>query len=370
MNDRRLERPIAVLAAGAVAMALSGPTSAHAETIALPKAAVTVASYGNVAAWSQESGAGFRLVLRDGGRNQFVPVAPRDAPFDVRIGPRPRGSDWLVYSRCARDATSSDPVTVPFAGHGCRLYAYDTGTKREMILRGTHRQDFSEGLPSVWGSKIAFVRQSDSFDDGDLGGAFGAGPATQIIEMSVAGRDARTVRGGPRTKGRYGRASGVALHEETLSYTWDWLDAQGAQRSALFLRGTERSRPRLALSAAPIDCGPGIATRVTSPSAQYHSAYALLGVPGYGVDVSGCRPEIVRVVASRAGVQRGGLPLASYSVSAESLRHATLSTVGAYSSSGNCAAASGTFPPTPSPMSDPRIGREQETPGCTIEVLP
>ncbi len=109
-------------------------------------------------AWSAyDAGArAYSLMLRRPGGGIFAaPVPRRRVPFDVQLGPRPRGGFVAVYSRCRVEPRldPNDHLPLPATGRGCRLYRYDIGSARERRIPGSG----SRFLPSVWNGELAFA---------------------------------------------------------------------------------------------------------------------------------------------------------------------------------------------------------------------
>ena len=94
----------------------------------------------------------YRLTQRVNGVVSPVPVPPRAVPFDVDLGPGPRGGTLAVYSRCRFEGGEISPE------RGCDVYAFDFNANREFRVPGVNSRAGSEYRPSVWGGRIAFAR--------------------------------------------------------------------------------------------------------------------------------------------------------------------------------------------------------------------
>lgn len=152
-----------MLLVGPVASAsASGPAG---QAIVQLRDQTPVSSYAGMVAFSQRDSSGaFRLMVLRASATSVVPVASSHVPFDVDLGPGPRGGVSAVYSRCA-----VDPPLVAFfdnwtVGHvrGCRIYRFDFDTGRELLVPGTHQAGASEYLPTIWKQNIAFARSPKS----------------------------------------------------------------------------------------------------------------------------------------------------------------------------------------------------------------
>lgn len=131
---------------------LTGPIGT---TTAFP----VVDAYRGRVVWSEWDGEHWRLMEHSGGAERAVPVPPRATPFDVDLGPDGRGGTVAVYSRCRRVPPAHAPAPDPRRGrvHGCDIYRYRFGGSGERWL-GASSPHGDESWPTVWGSRIAFVR--------------------------------------------------------------------------------------------------------------------------------------------------------------------------------------------------------------------
>jgi hypothetical protein len=105
-------------------------------------------------------------------------------------------------------------------GQGCRLYQYSFSRRREQRLAGTHLSGGSEVLPSIWRSRVAFVRTPSG----------GGGPGRMpLLEIATSG-SARPLRGGtwsaPTPLGPGGPGPiGLSLRGSQLAF--GWVDDEG-----------------------------------------------------------------------------------------------------------------------------------------------
>lgn len=112
-----------------------------------------VAAFRGWVMWSQPTGTSFnrryRLMQRYRGRTSQVPIHSRAGRgFDVDLGPDGRGGVVAVYSRCTNELSKL----------GCDLYRYQPRRHREAKLAVANTPGASEQLPSIWGSRVAFLR--------------------------------------------------------------------------------------------------------------------------------------------------------------------------------------------------------------------
>ena len=116
-----------------------------------------VSAFRGIVIWSsyRQSSRRWYLVARNGGTTSRVGVPGRSLPFDVDLGPGPRGGVSAVYSRC----TSAGPN--PYQSGGCNIFRYDFATRREVRLSALYKRGFSATNPAVWKDNIAYVRSAD-----------------------------------------------------------------------------------------------------------------------------------------------------------------------------------------------------------------
>jgi hypothetical protein len=183
-------------------------------------------AFGGRVAWSDYDATinGWRLMEHAAGVTRALPVEPRRSPFDVDLGPDGRGGTIAVYSRCARGLRLDLPTPQPLraARHGCDLYSFSFTTGRETAIeRLNSRAD--EYWPSVWGSRIAFVRGYAGRRDPDrtstpylyLGNRRLRRPSS-VLEVRM---DDRTERVRLSTT-----IEGLDLRGRTLAYAWSRTD--------------------------------------------------------------------------------------------------------------------------------------------------
>lgn len=118
-------------------------------------------AYGGRVVWSSfdPDTRRYRLMTWARGRVAHVPVRSRKVPFDADLGPGRSGGIDVVYSRCAREPAQPDRSFLPEypTGKGCRLWRYTFGDDRERRVPRPRGASSSEVMPSVWGSRVAFI---------------------------------------------------------------------------------------------------------------------------------------------------------------------------------------------------------------------
>lgn len=136
-------------AAGAVPKADAAPS----EQVIFSSSRFTgVSAYGDAVAFSEYvPGIGYRLQVWRHGRTRTLRIPARDVPFDVDLGPGPRGRLTAVYSRCRHEQRHQ------FLGRGCDLYMVGLRGHERRLAR-LSRRGYSEHHPSIWRSRIAFAR--------------------------------------------------------------------------------------------------------------------------------------------------------------------------------------------------------------------
>ena len=199
----------------------AGPARAETE-IAESRGPTTVATYDDVAAWSdrRDDGSGYRLVVRAGDADpEALPIDPRGVPFDVDVGPGSDGDPVLVYSRCEQEPESL-PETAPLVAHatgrGCDLFAYDLQARRERRVAGASTAGASEFLPSIWRDEIAFARVYER-----RSGRRGRLPYLYRRELRESARSRRQPGGARGSSGLPG-PTGLDLYGRHLAFTWMW----------------------------------------------------------------------------------------------------------------------------------------------------
>ena len=140
----------ALLLALAGLLAVAAPAVAD-EPVAPIDADMPIAAHGGWVAWSEPSGARYRLVLRTPQGERVVPrIASSPRPFDVSLGPDERRNVVAVYQRCA--------------GGGCDIRRYSTASGRDVLLREASSPNFDESTPAIWGRTVAFTREIEDCD--------------------------------------------------------------------------------------------------------------------------------------------------------------------------------------------------------------
>jgi hypothetical protein len=148
---------LAVIVAAVVLGSGIQTASASAEIpIATTKQPTSIRSWAGVAAFSlyDEASNTYRLaVSRHQGPPELVAVAPQGVAFDLDVGPDRAGSPAIVYSRCA---------TTGLRPRGCDLFLFSLTTGNESKLAAASSSHASEYAPTIWGSRIAWARVSDT----------------------------------------------------------------------------------------------------------------------------------------------------------------------------------------------------------------
>jgi hypothetical protein len=133
----------------ALGLALAAPAAAGADVpISTDRTATNVSAHHGQLVWSRVAPDGrSRLVRRVAGRNEDVPVRPKDGLFDPGTGTSHGGHQVIVYTRCAG-----------LSGQGCDIWRYNEGTRRERKVPGASTSTCSEYAPSIWIGTVAFAR--------------------------------------------------------------------------------------------------------------------------------------------------------------------------------------------------------------------
>jgi hypothetical protein len=179
--------------------------------------------FGGWAAWSAfEEGAGYRLVLRDpDGVIGPAPVAPREVPFDVDLGPAEDFSVVAAYSRCERepDEYGAGGVLLRTTGRGCDLFRFDPVSGQETELQGASTQQSSEYLPSIWRDSVAFARVYEQRE-----GRRGELPYLYVRPLEDGGSQRQP--GGSRGDDGLPGPTGLDLYGRRLAFSWEWRKGQ------------------------------------------------------------------------------------------------------------------------------------------------
>ena len=137
-------------------------TASADQQLAQEQRSFIAAAHGEVIVWSSyDSGSnGYKLMTLSNGVPTPLPVAPRPDAFDVSLGAGEGPNPVAVYSRC----TGKTPPLYTEGGlvhssSGCDIYRYDFATRSERKVTSVSSSRFSETQPSIWGNRIAFVRE-------------------------------------------------------------------------------------------------------------------------------------------------------------------------------------------------------------------
>lgn len=177
-----------------------------------------IAAFRGRVMWSEPVGPVLqrRYVLRQRfkGRTSRVPVPSRARrAFDVDLGPDGHGGTLAVYSRCGNESRR----------RGCDVYRYDVQRGREDKLRAISTRSATEQLPSVWGSRIAFVRGVLASSAKLVVANYRTGRATRLEGGTASG--ARGPSGRAPTRSSYGPVA-RELNDRRLAFAWDTVPAQ------------------------------------------------------------------------------------------------------------------------------------------------
>ncbi len=154
------------IASPIAAVALVAPAAASAQaptptTLGTTTEVTIAGAAGGWTAWSEKQGAAFALAVRDPQGTLTHPSgATRRVPFDLDLGTDAAGKVVAAYSRCTTEPRRTGGVAASGpqydSGAGCRIVILDlaSGTERTLKLASG---DASEVLPSVGGSKVAYI---------------------------------------------------------------------------------------------------------------------------------------------------------------------------------------------------------------------
>jgi hypothetical protein len=202
----------------------AAPARASAQVLASVSARVPISSYGGWVAWSQQRASAWDLMSWHDGALARVPVAPREQPFDVDLGPDPRGRVVATFSRCdVAPPAFFDGTFSPWLGDGCRVRVVDLLTGRERAVRIPRPVWSSDTSPSMWRGRIAFARNVHG------------GRVSQVMLWSPASRRLTTLRhgaiptncpvhGGCKGAQPIGAVQGLDLGARLLAFRW-WVEA-------------------------------------------------------------------------------------------------------------------------------------------------
>jgi hypothetical protein len=210
----------------AVGLALTIFAVAGAVTIAAPawggsatpstldKRGTMVAAYGGWAAWSRADAStnSYALVVRSpSGAIAPAPVAEREAPFDVELGPG-EGGVVAVYSRCGDTKRLG----------GCRIYELRLGVvgAKESLLAAPGS---SVHEPAIWEDRLVYLRRNPGGGERRPDNLFewniGAGVARAVKLPASRGRTSGEVGRWP--KDVTGTISGLTLDGRDIAYATD-----------------------------------------------------------------------------------------------------------------------------------------------------
>src|SRR4051794_28207792 len=127
-----MRRSLIAAAAALAAVAVLAPSASAQEldeSLTTLTRATPVAAFGQTTAWSEVDPATgqYRLAVLHGREWHTVAVTPRSVPFDVDVGPGPRGTA-VTYSRCSfeppeRFGRSGLSILPDYTrGRGCKMY--------------------------------------------------------------------------------------------------------------------------------------------------------------------------------------------------------------------------------------------------------
>lgn len=234
----RLERAFVIVVSVLASAVSLVPAQAWARTQVeeLPRPAV-ISTSGGYSAWStyDRAIARYRLMVRDpDGMVAPLPVAPRDVPFDVDLGPGPNGEVVAAYSRCEVEPTPGGPkrsvkgqgvqasgLPVWATGRGCDLYTYDLRAAAERKLEGASTTQASEFLPSVWRDEVGFARVYEG-----RSGKRGIFPYLYVRPLDGSRSSERQLGGSRGDFGIPGPLS-LDLYGRRLGFVWNWSTRDG-----------------------------------------------------------------------------------------------------------------------------------------------
>lgn len=191
-----------------------------------------VSAYAGRMAWSHyDSTTGrWALMTRANGTVRQVPVAPRaGGPFDVDLGPSATGNTVAIYSRCTGEQG--------FVSLGCDIFEFDFASGKETAVSAANTGR-SEYLPSIWKTRIAFVRTCRGTP-----GCKRIGANVHLVDTDKAGSSKR-ISPSPRAykADEIPRSYAVELNGKHLAYAWDYNDSPDGLTSQLRLYDGKRSR--------------------------------------------------------------------------------------------------------------------------------
>lgn len=219
-----LRFPSAMVAAVVITLVATADAQAQT-TIAQPGGPSKVSTYAGVTAYSVRDRDGrWRLVhdTNTNGEAERVPIAAREVPFDVDLGPGTDGQVLAVYSRCEQEPQlgrrSTGPAPAWTTARRCDLYRYDFRSQQEVLLDGPSTSN-TEVLPTIWRDRVGFVRVYQ-----DREGLRGRVPYVYVREPGQ--RSERQPGGGRGVSGLPGPL-GLDLEDTLLGMAWTYEREQG-----------------------------------------------------------------------------------------------------------------------------------------------
>jgi len=208
-----------------VCASLATATAQAQTTIAQPGGPSKVSTYAGVTAYSVRGPDGrWRLVhdTNTNGEAEEVPIAAREVPFDVDLGPGTEGQVLAVYSRCEQEPQlgrrSTGPAPAWTTARRCDLYRYDFRSGQEVLLDGPSTSN-TEVLPTIWRDRVGFVRIYQ-----DRAGLRGRVPYVYVREP---GRRSERQPGGGRGVSGLPGPLGLDLEDTLLGMAWTYEREQG-----------------------------------------------------------------------------------------------------------------------------------------------
>lgn len=223
-----------------------GAPALDPRVVATEQRPTTVSAHGGRLAWSRyvEEIDAYVLMTEVDGQVSRVPVAPRDAPFDVDLGPHGAGEPTIaVYSRCKLETPLPLGRERRRPPEACDLYSYDFAAASETKLDGPSTDQASEYLPTVWRNTIAFARVYEQRE-----GKRGVYPYlyTRPFRVSGSGLPPGSQRQPGGARGLTGRPGPTALdlYGSRLGVAWGRRLDGGGYRSTIRLvtRGQDDDR--------------------------------------------------------------------------------------------------------------------------------
>ncbi len=233
----RSVQPLRILCFSVLAtVALVAPAGAQAQTVDTVARPTQVRDDAGRVLYSDydEAIGAYRLVVRDGGGETRLPVAPQDEPFDADLGTDTAGRPAAIVSVCDRPAGGDG------RSGGCDLFIHTLGATAFRAVTNANTPD-AETAPTIFRGRIAFARTYRS----------GAGPIVYAKRLvAPRSRPSRRLPGVPqRRQGQATRDRSVVALElagETLgqSVTYDFRGAAGFRQNEIRLVDVEDAGSR------------------------------------------------------------------------------------------------------------------------------